>query len=87
MTIAAEDAQQGAAPPYRAMWDFVQSSDDTLPGTFENTKDDPLLGIPLYAVFDPRVGEGAVLSDIHSTPSGPRYATRKDFMYGRYPNQ
>ena len=31
---------------------------------------------------DPRTGEGAVLSDIHSTPSGPRYATRKDFVYG-----
>ncbi|WP_420907394.1 hypothetical protein [Streptomyces scabichelini] len=33
-------------------------------------------------IFDPRSGEGAVLSDIHSTPSGPRYATRKDFVYG-----
>lgn len=45
-------------------------------------RDYPLLGIPVYAVFDPRTGEGAVLSDIHPTASGPRYATRKDFVYG-----
>ncbi|OWA08356.1 hypothetical protein B9W62_19025 [Streptomyces sp. CS113] len=24
----------------------------------------------------------AVLTDIHVTPEGPRYATRKDFVYG-----
>lgn len=46
------------------------------------TRDYPLLGIPVYAVFDPRTGTGAVLSDIHPTPQGPRYATRKDFVYG-----
>ncbi len=45
-------------------------------------RDYPLLGVPLYAIFDPRTGSGAVFSDIHSTPSGPRYATRKDFLYG-----
>ncbi|KAK1180016.1 Uma2 family endonuclease [Streptomyces sp. NBS 14/10] len=45
-------------------------------------RDYPLLGIPVYVIFDPRAGEGTVLSDIHSTPSGPRYATRKDFVYG-----
>ncbi|GGX03856.1 Uma2 family endonuclease [Streptomyces chryseus] len=45
-------------------------------------RDYPLLGIPVYAIFDPRTGSGAVLSDIHSTPDGPRYATRKDFVYG-----
>jgi Uma2 family endonuclease len=45
-------------------------------------RDYPLLGIPVYVLFDPRTGEGAVLSDIHPTPSGPRYATRKDFLYG-----
>ena len=45
-------------------------------------RDYPLLGIPLYVLFDPRTGEGAVLSDIHPTPSGPRYASRKDFVYG-----
>ncbi|MEV0121002.1 Uma2 family endonuclease [Streptomyces sp. NPDC050703] len=46
------------------------------------TRDYPLLGIPVYAIFDPRTGTGAVLSDIHPTPEGPRYATRKDFLYG-----
>ncbi|MEW2567526.1 MULTISPECIES: Uma2 family endonuclease [Streptomyces] len=45
-------------------------------------RDYPLLGIPIYAIFDPRTGTGAVLSDIHPTPDGPRYATRKDFLYG-----
>ncbi|MFJ8109029.1 Uma2 family endonuclease [Streptomyces sp. NPDC096132] len=45
-------------------------------------RDYPLSGIPVYAVFDPRTGTGAVLSDIHPTPDGPRYATRKDFVYG-----
>lgn len=45
-------------------------------------RDYPLLGIPVYVIFDPRTGTGAVLSDIHPTPSGPRYATRKEFVYG-----
>ncbi|MFE6100814.1 Uma2 family endonuclease [Streptomyces laurentii] len=45
-------------------------------------RDYPLLGIPTYAIFDPRTGSGAVFSDIHATPGGPRYATRKDFFYG-----
>jgi Uma2 family endonuclease len=45
-------------------------------------RDYPLLGIPVYVLFDPRTGEGAVLTDIHPTPSGPRYATRTDFVYG-----
>ncbi|WP_256727015.1 Uma2 family endonuclease [Streptomyces acidiscabies] len=45
-------------------------------------RDYPLLGIPNYAVFDPRTGTGAVFTDIHPTPEGPRYATRKDFIYG-----
>ncbi|GAA4966614.1 hypothetical protein GCM10023238_38000 [Streptomyces heliomycini] len=44
--------------------------------------DYPLMGVPVYAIFDPRTGSGAVLSDIHSTPDGPRYAVRKDFVYG-----
>ncbi|KND34990.1 MULTISPECIES: Uma2 family endonuclease [Streptomyces] len=177
MTITPDNAQHGASHPYRAMRDFVQSMDDTLPGKFEITKegivhdmmspvkqheltalrlrkrlerlmpddlvahtgtpdvedepegvmrhpdvmliaeadmegdgsfdartliaaieivsrsnpdndwigkvrDYPLLGIPVYAVFDPRTGTGAVLTDIHATPDGPRYATRKDFVYG-----
>ncbi|MFH8239748.1 Uma2 family endonuclease [Streptomyces sp. G6] len=177
MTIAPDNPQQGASHLYRAMRDFVQSSDDTLPGKFEITKegivhdmmspsgrhelttlrlrkrlekvmpeeivahtgepdvedepegvmrrpdlmviaeedmdiegsfdprsliaavevvsrsnpgndwvgkvrDYPLLSIPVYAVFDPRTGTGAVFTDIHTTPDGPRYATRKDFVYG-----
>ncbi|WP_189546916.1 Uma2 family endonuclease [Streptomyces gelaticus] len=45
-------------------------------------RDYPLLGVPVYAVFDPRTGTGAVLSEIHTTPEGPRYAIRKDFVYG-----
>ncbi|MEU1265689.1 Uma2 family endonuclease [Streptomyces cellulosae] len=45
-------------------------------------RDYALLGIPVYVVFDPRTGTGAVFTDIHPTPDGPRYATRKDFVYG-----
>ncbi|MFF8994641.1 Uma2 family endonuclease [Streptomyces sp. NPDC014983] len=45
-------------------------------------RDYPLIGIPAYAIFDPRTGTGAVFADIHPTPGGPRYATRKDFVYG-----
>jgi Uma2 family endonuclease len=177
MTIAPDNARQGASHLYRAMRDFVESTDGTLPGKFEITKegivldmvspvrpheltalhlrkrlekvmpeeivahtgepdvemepegimhrpdvmvitmadmegdgsfdpltliaaieivsrsnpdndwvtkmrDYPLIGIPVYAIFDPRTGTGAVLTDIHSTPAGPRYATRKDFVYG-----
>ncbi|MEU3253095.1 Uma2 family endonuclease [Streptomyces sp. NPDC006997] len=177
MTIAPDDAQSRASHLYRAMRDFVESTDGTLPGKFEITKegivldmmspvrpheltalrlrkrlekvmpeeivahtgepdvemepegimrrpdvmviaeadmegegsfdprtliaaieivsrsnpdndwvtkmrDYPLIGIPVYAVFDPRTGTGAVLGDIHSTPDGPRYATRKEFVYG-----
>jgi Uma2 family endonuclease len=177
MTIAPDHAPQGASHLYRAMRDFVQSMDDTLPGKFEITKegivhdmmapngphelttlrlrkrlegvmpeeivahtgtpdvedepegimrhpdvmviaeadmevedsfdprtivaaievvsktnpdndwvskmrDYPLIGIPIYVIFDPRTTTGAVLTDIHATPDGPRYATRKDFVYG-----
>jgi len=39
MTIAPDDAQRGASLRYRAMRDFVQSMDDTLPGKFEITKE------------------------------------------------
>lgn len=45
-------------------------------------RDYAVIGVPVYAVFDPRTGTGAVLTDIHPTPDGPRYATRKDFVYG-----
>ncbi|MFE9876668.1 Uma2 family endonuclease [Streptomyces sp. NPDC005784] len=177
MAAASDDARPGTVHRYRAMRDFLQSMDDTLPGKFEITKegivhdllspnapheltvlrvrrileaempdqilahtgepdvenepegimrhpdvmviawtdldteasidprtvvaavevvsqsnpdndwvgkmrDYPLIGIPVYAVFDPRTGTGAVLTDIHSTPDGPRYAARKDFVYG-----
>ncbi|GAA5063362.1 Uma2 family endonuclease [Streptomyces similanensis] len=46
------------------------------------TRDYPLIGVPVYAIFDPRTGVGAVFTDIHATPEGPRYAIRKDFVYG-----
>ncbi|MFF9776818.1 Uma2 family endonuclease [Streptomyces sp. NPDC013978] len=39
MTIASDNAQHGAPHVYRAMRDFVQSIDDTLPGKFEITKE------------------------------------------------
>lgn len=45
-------------------------------------RDYPLMGVAVYAIFDPRSGTGTVLTDIHDTPDGPRYATRKDFVYG-----
>ncbi|MBT3163240.1 Uma2 family endonuclease [Streptomyces sp. Vc74B-19] len=177
MTTPPDDAHQGATHRYRALRDFVRSTDDALPGKFEITKegivhnllspngrheltasllrkrlervmpeevvahtgtpdvedeyegimrrpdvmvitmtdmgvpagfdpraliaaieivsrsnpendwvgklrDYPLLGIPTYVIFDPRTGTGAVFTDIHSTPDGPRYAVRKDFVYG-----
>ncbi|MFF0097482.1 Uma2 family endonuclease [Streptomyces canus] len=177
MTIAPDNARQGASHLYRTMRDFMQAMDDSLPGKFEITKegivhdmmspggphevtaahisrrlekvmpdellahngtpdvedepegimrhpdvmviawtdlntegsidphtlvaaievvsrsnpdndwvgkvrDYPLIGIPIYAIFDPRTATGAVLTDIHATPEGPRYATRKDFVYG-----
>lgn len=39
MTIAPENAQQGASRLYRVMRDFVQSADDNLPGKFAITKE------------------------------------------------
>lgn len=39
MTIAPDDARQGASRLYRTMRDFVQSTDDALPGKFEITKE------------------------------------------------
>ncbi|WP_406106308.1 Uma2 family endonuclease [Streptomyces sp. NBC_01003] len=45
-------------------------------------RDYPAMGIPVYVIVDPRTGSGSVLTDIHTTPTGPRYATRKDFVYG-----
>ncbi|WP_109280845.1 Uma2 family endonuclease [Streptomyces orinoci] len=46
-------------------------------------RDYPLLGIPVYAIFDPHHGEGAVLSRIRRDSCGrPRYTHRTDFGYG-----
>nr|WP_323181502.1 hypothetical protein [Streptomyces uncialis] len=42
----------------------------------------PMTGMEGPGAFDPRTGSGAVFTDIHPTPEGPRYATRKDFVYG-----
>ncbi len=39
MTIASENGQQGASHRYRAMRDFVRTTDDSLPGKFEVTKE------------------------------------------------
>ena len=39
MTIAPDDARQSASNRYRALRDFVQSVEDTLPGKFEVTKE------------------------------------------------
>lgn len=138
MTIAPDNARQGASPLYRAMRDTVQTLDESLPGKFEITKEgivhdmrspggphevtaahvsrrlekvmpDDLLahnGTPdvedepegimrhpdvmviawadlnVEGSIDPRTGSGAVFTDIHPTPDGPRYATRRDFVHG-----
>ena len=34
-------------------------------------RDYPLLGVPIYVIFDPRTGEGTVLSDIHADSARP----------------
>ncbi len=80
MTIAPDNARQGASHLYRAAVEIVSRSN---PDNDWVTKlrDYPLIGIPVYAIFDPRTGTGAVLTDIHATPDGPRCATRKDFVY------
>ncbi|MGW0766767.1 Uma2 family endonuclease [Streptomyces sp. NPDC002676] len=150
MTIAPDNARQGASHVYRAMRDFVQSVEDTLPGKFEITKEgivhdmvapvgphelttlhlrkrlekvmpdeivahtgepdvedeaESIMRRPDVMVitwedmegpgsFDPRTLIAAVevvsrsnpdndwVSNIHPTPDGPRYATRKEFVYG-----
>jgi Uma2 family endonuclease len=48
----------------------------------DKMSDYPAMGIPFYLVVDPRKGTGLVLSDIHSSPEGPRYATRTEFLFG-----
>jgi Uma2 family endonuclease len=83
MVIAWEDMNvEGSVDPHvlLAAVEVVSSNPDN--DWIGKTRDYPLIGIPVYAIFDPRSGTGAVFSDIHATPEGPRYATRKDFVYG-----
>lgn len=72
MPLASDNAQQGASHSYRTMRDFLASMDDTLPGKFEITKEG-IVHDDVPGSFDPRTGTGAVLTDIHATPDGPRY--------------
>ncbi|MEU6862732.1 Uma2 family endonuclease [Streptomyces sp. NPDC046876] len=84
MVIAVEDMQgEGSFDP-RTVIAAVEVVSRSNPDNdwVGKVRDYPLIGIPVYAVFDPRTGTGAVMSDIHPTPEGPRYATRKDFVYG-----
>lgn len=48
----------------------------------QKVRDYPAMGIPLYLLVDPRKGTGVVLSDVHPSPTGPRYATRTEFVFG-----
>ncbi|MDX3383766.1 Uma2 family endonuclease [Streptomyces niveiscabiei] len=84
MVIAEADMErQGAFDP-RTLIAAVEVVSRSNPDNDWVTKvrDYPLIGVPVYAVFDPRTATGAVFTDIHPTPEGPRYATRKDFLYG-----
>ncbi|WP_372449256.1 Uma2 family endonuclease [Streptomyces montanisoli] len=84
MVIAEADMEvQGSFDP-RALIAAVEVVSRSNPDNdwVGKVRDYPLLGVPVYAIFDPRTGTGAILSDIHTTPEGPRYATRKDFVYG-----
>ncbi|MFG3528925.1 Uma2 family endonuclease [Streptomyces sp. NPDC047917] len=84
MVIAEADMEgQGSFDP-RALIAAVEVVSQSNPDNdwVSKLRDYPLLGVPVYAIFDPRTGTGAVLSEIHATPDGPRYAIRKDFVYG-----
>ncbi|WP_055525249.1 Uma2 family endonuclease [Streptomyces graminilatus] len=84
MLIAGTDMEgEGAFDPRTLIAAIeVVSSSNPANDWVTKMRDYPLIGIPVYAIFDPRTGTGAVLTDIHPTPGGPRYATRKDFVYG-----
>ncbi|MFJ5642859.1 Uma2 family endonuclease [Streptomyces sp. NPDC093223] len=84
MVIAWDDMEVPGSFDPRTLIAAVEVVSRSNPGNDWDTemRDYPLMGIPVYAVFDPRTGTGAVLTDIHPTPGGPRYATRKDFVYG-----
>ncbi|WP_051698725.1 Uma2 family endonuclease [Streptomyces albus] len=84
MVIAEADMEvEGAFDP-RALLAAIEVVSRSNPDNdwTSKTRDYPLLGIPVYVIFDPCTGEGTVFSDIHTAPQGPRYATRKDFVYG-----
>ncbi|MDQ0959775.1 hypothetical protein QFZ66_003653 [Streptomyces sp. B4I13] len=57
MAIASDHTQHGASLLYRAMRDFVESTDDNLPGKFEITKE----GIVLDMMSPTRPHELTVL--------------------------
>lgn len=84
MVIAEADMEgEGSFDPHTVLAAIeVVSRSDPDNDWVGKMRDYPLLGIPVYAVFDPRTGSGAVLGNIHTTPSGPRYATRREFVYG-----
>ncbi|MDQ0776702.1 Uma2 family endonuclease [Streptomyces aurantiacus] len=84
MVIAMADMEGDGAFDPRTLIAAIEVVSRSNPNNdwISKTRDYPLLGIPVYAIFDPRTGTGAVLTDIHPTPDGPRYATRKDFVYG-----
>ncbi|UYB41159.1 Uma2 family endonuclease [Streptomyces sp. Je 1-4] len=84
MVIAEADMEvEGAFDP-RALIAAIEVVSRSNPDNdwVSKMRDYPLLGVPVYVIFDPRSGSGAVLTDIHLTPIGPRYATRKEFVYG-----
>ncbi|WP_208614650.1 Uma2 family endonuclease [Streptomyces regalis] len=84
MVIAEADMEGDGSFDPRTLIAAIEVASNSNPDNdwVSKVRDYPLIGIPVYAVFDPRTGCGAVLSDIHATPDGPRYATRKDFVYG-----
>ncbi|MGW7260010.1 Uma2 family endonuclease [Streptomyces sp. NPDC054834] len=84
MVIAMADMEGGGSFDPRTLIAAIEIVSRSNPDNdwVGKVRDYPLMGIPVYAVFDPRTGSGAVFTDIHPAPGGPRYATRKDFFYG-----
>ncbi|WP_326767095.1 hypothetical protein OG978_23465 [Streptomyces sp. NBC_01591] len=66
----APDHAQRDSLHYRAMRDIIEQMQDDVPGKFEITKE----GIVHDMMAPGRPHE--------TTPDGPRYAIRKDFVYG-----
>ncbi|OIJ86841.1 hypothetical protein BIV24_25815 [Streptomyces colonosanans] len=75
MVIAEEDMDTEGSIDPRALVAAIEIVSRSNPDNdwVGKIRDYPLMGIPVYAIFDPRTGTGAVLSDIHPTPNGPRY--------------